>query len=53
MIIRALLLFLVMAGSVAANPIRIKDLVEFDGVRGNIIRLTEIAFHHYKYDLHD
>ncbi|MGB2199803.1 MAG: flagellar basal body P-ring protein FlgI [Pseudooceanicola atlanticus] len=35
MIIRALLLFLVMAGSVAANPIRIKDLVEFDGVRGN------------------
>ncbi|KGM49879.1 flagellar basal body P-ring protein FlgI [Pseudooceanicola atlanticus] len=35
MIIRALLFFLVMAGSVAANPIRIKDLVEFDGVRGN------------------
>ena len=26
---------LLLAGSVAASPIRIKDLVEFDGVRGN------------------
>lgn len=29
------LLVTLLAGSVAASPIRIKDLVEFDGVRGN------------------
>lgn len=33
--IRALILLLFMAFPVVASPIRIKDLVEFDGVRGN------------------
>src|SRR5690606_34617288 len=34
-ILRALLALLLLATSAAANPVRIKDLVEFDGVRGN------------------
>ena len=33
--IRSFLFFLICATSISAAPIRIKDLVEFDGVRGN------------------
>ena len=33
--IRFLLALILMAGAALAEPIRIKDLVEFDGVRGN------------------
>ena len=33
--IRAILILLMMLGSAHATPIRIKDLVAFDGVRGN------------------
>jgi flagellar P-ring protein precursor FlgI len=35
MIRMALVLVLLLAGSAHANPVRIKDLVDFDGVRGN------------------
>lgn len=33
--IRLILLIVLLAGAAASEPIRIKDLVEFDGVRGN------------------
>lgn len=33
--IRLILTFILFAGAAASEPIRIKDLVEFDGVRGN------------------
>ncbi len=34
-VMRLVILTILMAGMVSANPVRIKDLVEFDGVRGN------------------
>lgn len=34
-ILRSLLIFMMIVGQASAGPVRIKDLVEFDGVRGN------------------
>jgi flagellar basal body P-ring protein FlgI len=35
--IRLILLFMLAAGMARAEPVRIKDLVEFDGVRATIL----------------